>query len=227
MNLSSTPTLVLLVGLCACGTGNAPAAVPAPAAPTAAAPVPAIPTAAPTVAEVAPPQPAATPVVTAEPTAAPAAAPPAATDPPATTEEAPPPPSAEQRAFVTGPLLGTDVVFVTVADAGQTCASVASKASPPKGARRVDLRVLWKSGYYDFSNRMAEAKLGTYQGTFWLKEDATQGGVQVRAAPTQQGSTGRIHVKASRPGSAQAIDAELEVTVCADVEPKKARHDPG
>ena len=32
-----------------------------------------------------------------------------------------------------------------------------------------------------------EAKLGTYQGTFWLKEDATQGGIQVRVAPTQQG----------------------------------------
>jgi hypothetical protein len=148
--------------------------------------------------------------VTAEPTAAPAAT----TGPPApaataSDEEAPPPPSAEQKAFVTGPLLGTDVVFITVADATQTCASVASKASPPKGARRADLRVLWKSGYYDFSNRMAEAKLGTYQGTFWLKEDATQGGIQVRVAPTQQGSTGRIHVKATRPGSAQALDARM------------------
>jgi hypothetical protein len=226
VNLSPLASLVLLAGVGgACGIGNAPAAAPAEPA---AAPAPAIPAAAPTVAAVATPEPVAAPAVTAEPTAAPAAA----TDPPApaataSDEEAPPPPSAEQKAFVTSPLLGTDVVFITVADASQTCASVGSKASPPKGARRADLRVLWKTGYYDLSNRMAEAKLGTYQGTFWLKEDATQGGIQVRVAPTQQGGTGRIHVKATRPGSAQAIDAELEVTVCADVEPKKrARPDP-
>ena len=113
-------------------------------------------------------------------------------------------------------------MFITVAGAGETCASRRGQGGPAEGARAgSDLRVLWQTGYYDFSNRMAQAKMGTYQGTFWLREDATHGGIQVRAAPTKQGETGRIHVKASRPGSAQSLDAELDVTVCADVEPKK------
>jgi hypothetical protein len=232
-----SPSIVLLLsGLCACSAGAEPAATPALAPPAVAAPVPAAPppTAAPTAAPIATAAPTAAPAPTADPTATPAAAPsivvtpePGAKDPPAPPpaptfqEEAPPPVSADQKAFVTGPLLGTEVVFITVASAADTCASVASKAPPEKGARRAELRVLWKTGYYDFSNRMAQAKMGTYEGTFWLKEDATQGGVQVRAAPTQQGGAGRIHLKAARPGSKQTFDVELDVVVCADVEPKK------
>ena len=137
-----------------------------------------------------------------------------------------PPASADQKAFVTGQLLGTEVVFITVADADATCESIADKKRPAaKGAHKAELRVLWKSGYYDFSNRMARGSLSTYQGTFWMKEDATQGGIQVRSAPLQKGGSGRIHLKASRPRSSQSMDAELDVTMCADIDfTKKGKH---
>jgi hypothetical protein len=145
--------------------------------------------------------------------------------PPAAVEEgAPPPVSTELRAFLTRQLLGTDVVFITVAGAGDTCASVTGKAPPPKGTRRAEVRVQWLPGYYDFSNKMAEGKLETYQGSSWSKEAATTGGVQVRTTSMTQGGTGRIHVKASRPGSAQSLDAELDVSVCSALEaPKKKK----
>jgi hypothetical protein len=153
------------------------------------------------------------------------AKPTAAEAPSASAEEgAPPPVSTELRGFLTSQLGGTDMVFVTVANASDTCASVTAKAPPAKGTRRVELRMQWLPGYYDFSNRMAEGKLEVYQGATWTKEGATKGGVTVRAAPTTQGATGRIHVKASRPGSAQSLDAELDVTVCPALEaPKKGK----
>lgn len=200
--------LLPVLAACAAASPPPPAADPPPAASSAP--------------EVAPAAPVASATPTAEPSLAPEAPAPSATPsaPPtqSVVEEALPPASAEQRAFVTGQLLGTEVVFMTVADATATCASVASKDAPLKGTRRFDLRVLWQTGYYAFENRMAQGKLGTYQGTFWLKEDATQGGVQVRAAPLEKGATGRVHIKASRPGSAQSVDAELDVTLCAAVD---------
>ena len=62
-----------------------------------------------------------------------------------------------------------------------------------------------------------------YQGSFWQKVPAVSGGVKVRVAPTDAGSTGRIHVKAARPGDAE--DAELEVAVCTpvDLTPRKPK----
>lgn len=150
---------------------------------------------------------------------------PGATDTPAppakppAEEEASPPLSTEYKGFVTAQLLGTEVVFITVAGVGDTCASVVDrKAMPPKGAQRAELKVLWLTGYYDFSNRMAEGKLSTSQGNFWLKEAATQGGIQVRAAPMKVGETGRIHLEAARPGSAQSMDVEVTVEVCAPLD---------
>jgi hypothetical protein len=62
-----------------------------------------------------------------------------------------------------------------------------------------------------------------YLGSSWSKDGATRGGIQVRAAPMVQGGTGRIHIKASRPGSAQSLDAELDVTVCPALEEPKKR----
>jgi hypothetical protein len=70
---------------------------------------------------------------------------------------------------------------------------------------------------------MAEGKLASYEGTFWLKEDATRGGVRVRSAPVMRGGTGRIHVTGGRPGSAQSIDAELDVVACVDIPAPKPR----
>jgi hypothetical protein len=217
VNRSIATPLLLLVALSACSAGGAPPSIPPPPPPT---PAP-----------VAPAAPSASAIPSAEPAAAPptppvetAAAASAPTAPAPPDEDAPPPLTEGLTGFVTGQILGTEVVLITVSEAGATCASLASKAPAAKGARQVELRVLWKSGYYDFSNRMAQAKLGLSQGTFWLKEDATQGGVQVRAAPIAQGATGRLHVKAARPGSAQAMDAEVEVTVCATLDfTKKAK----
>jgi hypothetical protein len=239
VNRSLAIPLVLLGALGACAAGSASPAPPAisppvPAAPAPIAPVPVAPAAAAAPEPVAPAAPAPSAVPSAEPAAAPppllvgsaaAASDPAPTVSASRDEEAPPPPLTEGlRGFVTGHILGTEVVLITVSEAGASCASLASKTPAAKGARQLELRVLWKTGYYDLSNRMAQAKLGLYQGTFWLKEDATQGGAQVRAAPIAQGATGRLHVKAARPGSAQTMDAEVEVTVCAALDfTKKAK----
>jgi hypothetical protein len=125
-----------------------------------------------------------------------------------------PPVSTELRGFVTRQFVGTDIVFVTIASASDTCESVTAKAPPAKGTQRVEVRTQWLSGYYDFSNKMADAKFQTYTGAIWSKEGASKGGVQVRAAPTTPGGTGRIHVKASRAGSGPSLDAEIDVTLC-------------
>ena len=208
MSPTPLPLLMLFALLGACGGGSASPSTPAPAEAAG-------------TAQSAPGAPAA--ATSASPTAAPAevlsltAKPDVKPDapPPAAEEGAPPPVSTELKGFVTRQLLGTNVVFITVASAGESCASVTGKAPPAKGAQRVELRAQWEPGYYDFSNRMAEGKLAVYQGASWSKVAATQGGVQVRAAPTAQGGTGRIHVKATRPGSSQSLDAEIDVTVCA------------
>jgi hypothetical protein len=213
---STSPLFALLAALCACGSGNASPSTPPPAEGAGTAvPAPAASSANPSA------SPSAAPSVIISLTAKPTSS---ADEPPRVVEEgAPPPVSTELRAFVTRQLLGTDIVFITVASASDNCASVTSKAPPPNGTRRAELRVQWLSGYYDFSNKMAEGKLETYKGS-WSKEEATKGGIQVRATPMTQGSTGRLHVKASRPGSAQSLDAEVEVTVCAAIEvPKKKK----
>ena len=118
--------------------------------------------------------------------------------------------STTQKAFLHQQLVGTEVVFVTVTDASATCASL-SAAKPAKGDQRIELRLPWLTGYYDFSGRTATGRLDQYQGSYWLKVPAKSGSVRVRSTPTTEGSTGRIRVKVQRGG--QDVDLELDVAI--------------
>jgi hypothetical protein len=113
-------------------------------------------------------------------------------------------------------------VFIQVMDASATCDAV--KAKPSDGARAVELRLPWKTGYYDMANKMSQGKFATAKGGRWQRLDANEGGVQVRANPTQPGQSGRIHLVAKRRGG-ESMDAELDVVVCVpvDLTPKKKK----
>jgi len=225
MNRSTALLLILLGAAGACSSGGAPpatpsadeaqSATPAPASTGAPAAAPEGPVAGPS----APPSASPTTIVAITPGVMPSAVP---VSPSGVEEGPPPPPSTTQKGLLHTQLAGTEVVFITVTDAGATCATNLKAAS--KGEKRIELRMPWKTGYYDFSNKMASARFDTYIGSFWQKADAGQGGIQLRAAPTAQGSTGRIHLKAKRQGG-DSVDVELEVAVCTavDLTPKKGK----
>jgi hypothetical protein len=226
----SLTLLLVFLNLGACSGGGTPPVTPGPDDGKSGAPA-----STDTTAVGAAPTPSA--VASAEPTAAPAATPtatasgtkttmavtpgniPSATPAAELGPEGVPPLSKTQKGLLHTQLAGTDMVFITVMDAGATCATDLKSAA--KGDRRVEVRTPWKTGFFTMTSRNSSIRFDQYQGTWQKGEASGDGGVQVRTAPAAQGSTGRIHVKAKR--GADEVDAELEVVVCTAFTPPKPK----
>jgi hypothetical protein len=136
----------------------------------------------------------------------------------ASAEPAAPPPSSAYKAMITGHLKNTPVVVVKVVEpAAAVCGVPLPKTA---GARALELRVQWERGVYD-APKAAQIRFDTFTRGVWSGMPAISGQIDVRAAPTKVGESGRIHVKADRPGA--SFDEELDVVVCVPVEIPKAK----
>jgi hypothetical protein len=109
-----------------------------------------------------------------------------------------------------------DFVHILVAPPTIACGA---PDTPAPGASTIEITVQWKTGYYEIDKHMVAATFMHEKDGHWKRTEAKKGFVEVRAAPLEKGSTGRIHIHAE--GGADTFDAELDVSACVAVSFKK------
>jgi hypothetical protein len=117
---------------------------------------------------------------------------------------------AAKTALLNDASLGSEV-FLTIVDRDVTCRS----ANLADGDKHVQVRVPWKPGQYDLGSKKLGVKFGVLRGKKDLLGDASSATLEVISAPRQEGSTGRIRIRAAAPK--ETIDGEIDVRVCMDL----------